>query len=135
MASLTLSYRWLFTLLWKGQQRRHSNIGSLLDGYVNWSLPRFHLLYSLILFRPSLPWSRPGVFARCVMRPLGASIYLLHHRGFIFSKLIKFSHRRGFVDRESYVAQYLAFAVFITGLISTIGSDDLLAAFAAGKSR
>lgn len=50
----------------------------------------------------------------------------------MFSHLIKFSHRRGFIDRESYVAQYLALAVFITGIVSTIGSDDLLAAFAAG---
>jgi hypothetical protein len=47
---------------------------------------------------------------------------------------MKFSHRKGFIDRESYVAQYLAFAIFITGLISMIGSDDLLAAFAAGTS-
>src|SRR5258706_6760696 len=79
MASPTLSYRWLFTLLWKGQLRRHSNIGSLLDGYVNWSPPQFHLLYSLIhfLFRSSLPWSCPVVFAGCVTRPLDASIYLL----------------------------------------------------------
>jgi hypothetical protein len=66
--------------------------------------------------------------------PLGASLYLLDFQGYVFSKLIKLSHRKGFVDRESYVAQYLAFAIFITGLISTIGSDDLLAAFAAGKS-
>ena len=50
----------------------------------------------------------------------------------MFSHLMKFSHRRGFIDRESYVAQYLALAIFITGVVSTIGSDDLLAAFAAG---
>lgn len=36
------------------------------------------------------------------------------------------------MDRESYVAQYLALAIFTTGLVSSIGSDDLLAAFAAG---
>jgi len=52
----------------------------------------------------------------------------------MFSHLMKFSHRRGFIDRESYVAQYLALAVFITGVVRTIGSDDLLAAFAAGSS-
>jgi NhaP-type Na+/H+ or K+/H+ antiporter len=54
--------------------------------------------------------------------------------GLMFSHLMKFSHRRGFIDRESYVAQYLALAVFITGVVSTIGSDDLLAAFAAGSA-
>ena len=53
--------------------------------------------------------------------------------GFAFSYLMKFSHRYGFIDRESYVAQYVALAIFITGVVDTIGSDDLLAAFAAGK--
>lgn len=52
----------------------------------------------------------------------------------MFSYLMKYSHRQGHIDRESYVAQYLALAIFITGVVSTIGSDDLLAAFAAGKS-
>ena len=45
---------------------------------------------------------------------------------------MKLSHRRRFIDRESYVAQYLALAIFITGVASAIGSDGLLAAFAAG---
>ncbi|KAF5386066.1 hypothetical protein D9615_002467 [Tricholomella constricta] len=54
--------------------------------------------------------------------------------GLIFSYLMKFSHKRGYIDRESYVAQYLALAIFITGIVSTIGSDDLLAAFAAGSA-
>jgi sodium/hydrogen antiporter len=45
---------------------------------------------------------------------------------------MKLSHRRGFIDRQSYVAQYLSLAIFVTGVVSIIGSDDLLAAFAAG---
>ena len=53
--------------------------------------------------------------------------------GWLFSKFMKYAHRLGWIDRESYVAQYLALAVFITGLVSTVGSDDLLAAFAAGE--
>jgi hypothetical protein len=48
MASLTPSYRLLFTLLWKVQLRRHSNIGSLLDGYVICSTLLSHLPYPLI---------------------------------------------------------------------------------------
>ncbi|KAG5634264.1 hypothetical protein H0H81_002662, partial [Sphagnurus paluster] len=52
--------------------------------------------------------------------------------GLVFSDLMKFSHRRGYINRESYVAQYLALAIFISGIVSTIGSDDLLATFAAG---
>ncbi|GJE95423.1 Na-H-Exchanger domain-containing protein [Phanerochaete sordida] len=54
--------------------------------------------------------------------------------GLGFSQLMKFSHRKGFIDRESYVSQYLALAVFTIGVASTIGSDDLLAAFAAGSA-
>lgn len=53
--------------------------------------------------------------------------------GLAFSYLMKFTHRRGYIDRESYVAQYLAMAIFITGLVNFLGSDDLLAAFAAGS--
>ena len=52
--------------------------------------------------------------------------------GLAFSHLMKFSHKKGFIDRESYVAQYLALALFTTGVARTLGSDDLLAAFAAG---
>ncbi|KAF8625387.1 hypothetical protein AX15_005408 [Amanita polypyramis BW_CC] len=54
--------------------------------------------------------------------------------GWMFSRLMKSVHRWGWIDRESYVAQYLSLAVFVTGLVSTIGSDDLLAAFAAGNA-
>ena len=52
--------------------------------------------------------------------------------GLGFANLMKLSHRKGFIDRESYVAQYLALALFTIGVVSTLGSDDLLAAFAAG---
>ncbi|KAJ7477707.1 Sodium/hydrogen exchanger family-domain-containing protein [Mycena latifolia] len=54
--------------------------------------------------------------------------------GMAFSYVMKVSHKRGFIDRESYVAQYLALALFTIGVASTIGSDDLLAAFACGNA-
>ncbi|KAI0779988.1 Sodium/hydrogen exchanger family-domain-containing protein [Fomes fomentarius] len=54
--------------------------------------------------------------------------------GVAFSKFMKFSHRKGYIDRESYVAQYLALALFTIGVTRTLGSDDLLAAFAAGSA-
>ncbi|KAK7685328.1 hypothetical protein QCA50_011692 [Cerrena zonata] len=47
---------------------------------------------------------------------------------------MKFSLRKGFIDRESYIAQFIALALFTIGVTSTIGSDDLLAAFAAGSA-
>lgn len=45
------------------------------------------------------------------------------------------AHRHGLIDRQSYVCQYIALAVFTIGVVSTIGSDDLLAAFAAGTPK
>jgi len=54
--------------------------------------------------------------------------------GIAFSHVMKYSHRKGFIDRESYVAQYLALTFFTIGIASTIGTDDLLAAFAAGTA-
>ncbi|KAL1945685.1 hypothetical protein VTO73DRAFT_1687 [Trametes versicolor] len=54
--------------------------------------------------------------------------------GVAFSHLMKFSHRKGYIDRQSYVAQYLALALFTVGITRTLGSDDLLAAFAAGSA-
>lgn len=52
--------------------------------------------------------------------------------GLLFSHLMKFSQTKGFIDRESYVAQYISLAIFTIGVTRTLGSDDLLAAFAAG---
>ena len=54
--------------------------------------------------------------------------------GFVFARLMRYAHRKGLIDRESFVAQYLALAIFTIGIANTLGSDDLLAAFAAGRS-
>ncbi|KAF7332714.1 Na-H-Exchanger domain-containing protein [Mycena kentingensis (nom. inval.)] len=54
--------------------------------------------------------------------------------GVTFSYFMRLSHRKGFLDRQSYVAQYLALALFTTGVASTLGTDDLLAAFACGNA-
>jgi NhaP-type Na+/H+ or K+/H+ antiporter len=53
--------------------------------------------------------------------------------GLALSRIMKHAFKRGFIDNYSYVVQYLAFAVFVTGLVNFLGSDDLLAAFAAGS--
>jgi sodium/hydrogen antiporter len=47
---------------------------------------------------------------------------------------MKISHGRGYIDRESYVAQYIALTFLTIGIASSLGSDDLLAAFAAGTA-
>ncbi|KAI0054470.1 hypothetical protein BV25DRAFT_1922653 [Artomyces pyxidatus] len=54
--------------------------------------------------------------------------------GFAFSRLMKFAHQKGFIDRNSYIAQYLALAILTIGVASTLGLDDLLASFAAGTA-
>ncbi|EJD00215.1 Sodium/hydrogen exchanger [Fomitiporia mediterranea MF3/22] len=54
--------------------------------------------------------------------------------GLAFSYFMKTAHNKGLIDRESFVAQYLALAIFTIGVANTIGSDDLLAAFAAGDA-
>ncbi|GJJ06578.1 hypothetical protein Clacol_000771 [Clathrus columnatus] len=54
--------------------------------------------------------------------------------GLSFSYLMRFAKRKGFIDRESYVAQYIALALLTIGIANILGSDDLLAAFAAGSA-
>lgn len=46
--------------------------------------------------------------------------------------MMRFSHKRGYLDHDAYVAQCFALAVFTMGVVKTIGSDDLLAVFFAG---
>ena len=75
-----------------------------------------------------------AVMGKLSFRLCSGMVNLIQSLGLGFSQLMKFSHRKGFIDRESYVAQYLALAIFTIGVVSTIGSDDLLAAFAAGKN-
>ncbi|KAI0305565.1 Sodium/hydrogen exchanger family-domain-containing protein [Multifurca ochricompacta] len=53
---------------------------------------------------------------------------------YLFSRLLKFALGKGFIDRESYVAQYIALALFTVGATNSLGNDDLLAAFAAGSA-
>jgi len=54
--------------------------------------------------------------------------------GFSFRHLMKFCQRHDLIDRQSYVAQYLALAILAIGLTTLLGTDDLLAAFACGTS-
>ncbi|KAH9176599.1 Sodium/hydrogen exchanger family-domain-containing protein [Lactarius sanguifluus] len=52
--------------------------------------------------------------------------------GVLFSRILRFSQERGFIDRQSYIAQFIALALFTAGATNSLGNDDLLAAFAAG---
>jgi NhaP-type Na+/H+ or K+/H+ antiporter len=53
--------------------------------------------------------------------------------GFTFNWLYKFSHSRQMMGKASYLAFYLLLAIFSIGLASTLGVDDFLVAFCAGR--
>ncbi|KAH9978796.1 Cation/H+ exchanger [Lactifluus volemus] len=52
--------------------------------------------------------------------------------GYLFALLMRFAQEKRLLDRESYIAQYVAVALFTVGATNSLGNDDLLAAFAAG---
>ncbi|KAK4687881.1 sodium/hydrogen antiporter, partial [Tremellales sp. Uapishka_1] len=54
--------------------------------------------------------------------------------GFCARKTMKFCEEKKFIDRQSYVAQYVSLAVLSIGITTLLGSDDLLAAFACGTA-
>ena len=45
---------------------------------------------------------------------------------------MKFCRRNDLIDRQSYVAQYVSLAFLTIGIMTILGSDDLLAAFCCG---
>jgi len=47
---------------------------------------------------------------------------------------MKFCQRNDFIDRQSYVAQYISLALLTVGIMTMLGSDDLLAAFSCGTA-
>ena len=54
--------------------------------------------------------------------------------GFAFRHLMKFCERKGLIDRQSYVAQYVSLALLVIGTGTMLGTDDLLAAFCCGAA-
>lgn len=55
--------------------------------------------------------------------------------GYGFRKLLTSSYHKGLADHQSFVVQYLVLALFTAGVASSLGMDDLLAAFAAGMPK
>jgi len=54
--------------------------------------------------------------------------------GFIARKALKYAEQKELIDKESFLVFAVALALFLTGAVSLIGSDDLLACFIAGNS-
>ena len=64
-----------------------------------------------------------------VMLGIGVGLVL----GFSFSAVMKYLESKRYIGRDSYVIQFVSLATFTIGVVTLMGSDDLLAAFAAGK--
>ncbi|KAJ4371291.1 hypothetical protein N0V83_004508 [Neocucurbitaria cava] len=73
-------------------------------------------------------WFLITVLYQCVV---GVIIGLV--LGHVFNILYKFSHTREMMGRASYLAFYLLLAIFSIGVASTLGVDDFLVAFCAGR--
>ncbi|WBW74424.1 plasma membrane sodium ion/proton antiporter Sod22 [Schizosaccharomyces osmophilus] len=97
------------------------------------AIPFLYLGLYLIIDKPARHAGRDWVLLiilyECVFGCfLGAVI------GVIARKAIKFSERRGLMDRESFLVFYFVLAVFCSGVGTIIGVDDLLVSFCAGAA-
>ncbi|TXT15977.1 hypothetical protein VHUM_00480 [Vanrija humicola] len=54
--------------------------------------------------------------------------------GWAARKAMQFGERKKWIDRQSFVAQYVSLAILSIGMCTLLGSDDLLAAFACGTA-
>jgi NhaP-type Na+/H+ or K+/H+ antiporter len=72
-------------------------------------------------------WFLITVLWQCV---LGITLGLII--GNCANMLLRFSDKRGYISRPSFVVFYLLLAILCVGVGSTLGSDDFLVAFGAG---
>ena len=75
---------------------------------------------------------RPWRYYRCGTRQGMVVLRLRNTPGYLFSRILRFAQERGFITRETYIAQFISLALFTVGATKSLGNDDLLAAFAAG---
>ncbi|KAL1413096.1 hypothetical protein Q8F55_000845 [Vanrija albida] len=54
--------------------------------------------------------------------------------GWAARKAMQFGEKKKWIDRQSFVAQYVSLAILSIGICTLLGSDDLLAAFACGTA-
>ncbi|OZJ04622.1 hypothetical protein BZG36_02041 [Bifiguratus adelaidae] len=54
--------------------------------------------------------------------------------GYIARKILQWAERNNLIDKQSFLVFAIALALFIVGVVTMIGSDDLLACFIAGNS-
>ena len=88
----------------------------------------------LYLWLCQSPSSLPGVYADETVVDIVLSVVFGSALGFGFRHLMKFCQRNDLIDRQSYVAQYVSLAFLTIGIMTILGSDDLLAAFCCGTA-
>ncbi|KAI9296630.1 hypothetical protein K502DRAFT_314157 [Neoconidiobolus thromboides FSU 785] len=65
---------------------------------------------------------------------IGLSIVVGATVGFAARKLLKYAETNGLIDKESFLAFWVALALFLMGSMAIIGSDDLFSCFIAGNA-
>ncbi|KAF8748535.1 Sodium/hydrogen exchanger family [Rhizoctonia solani] len=70
----------------------------------------------------------------CVVYQVLLGVALGAFLGWVFRVLLQRAEARGFIDRSSYIGQYLSLTILSLGTTAILGGDDLLAAFAAGSA-
>lgn len=78
-----------------------------------------------------------GVFKKwfliTVLYQCAAGVILGLVIGHTFNRVHRIAHRREWIGKASYLAFYLLLAIFSIGLASSLGLDDFLVAFCAGR--
>jgi sodium/hydrogen antiporter len=96
------------------------------------AFPFIYLSIYLLRYRPNAGqviyhWTCYIILYECIFGAIyGFTI------GYIARHLIKFSERKGLIDRESFLVFYFTLALFCAGSGSMLGMDDLLIGFSAG---
>jgi NhaP-type Na+/H+ or K+/H+ antiporter len=96
------------------------------------AFPFIYLSIYLLRYRPNagqviFHWTCYTILYECIF---GAFYGFMI--GYIARHLIKYSERKGLIDRESFLVFYFTLALFCAGSGSMLGMDDLLIGFSAG---
>jgi len=96
------------------------------------AFPFIYLSIYLLRYRPNaghviFHWTCYTILYECVFGAVYGFMI-----GYIARHLIKFSERKGLIDRESFLVFYFTLALFCAGSGSMLGMDDLLIGFSAG---
>jgi NhaP-type Na+/H+ or K+/H+ antiporter len=96
------------------------------------AFPFIYLSIYLLRYRPNagqviFHWTCYTILYECIFGAIYGFMI-----GYIARHLIKFSERKGLIDRESFLVFYFTLALFCAGSGSMLGMDDLLIGFSAG---